>query len=186
MQWSVSSPMNHWYLNSAYSLKKREKKVNKQAKLYSTTMYTAPRVKERAGAMMTWWRERAWNRDSSETRVLLGTETWAIAVHRKSLEEERKEEEEEETLHQKKRKQKWRQRHREEEHGYKRTDVGAIFSYRLEAEWRKSQRFHCHTDFPLGPSRAISFLLTATLLLLLFHLIPLFLPCTVNLIFLRL
>lgn len=32
--------------------KKGKKKVNKQAKLYSTTMYTAPRVKERAGAMM--------------------------------------------------------------------------------------------------------------------------------------
>lgn len=74
LQWSVSSPMNHWYLNSAYSLKKREKKVNKQAKLYSTTMYTAPQVKERAGAMMKgkgvkqrlqWNKSPSWHRDLS-------------------------------------------------------------------------------------------------------------------------
>lgn len=31
---------------------KKRKKVNKQAKLYSTTMYTASRVKERAGVTM--------------------------------------------------------------------------------------------------------------------------------------
>lgn len=39
-------------LSLQFKKKKKEKKVNKQAKLYSTTMYTAPQVKERAGAMM--------------------------------------------------------------------------------------------------------------------------------------
>lgn len=147
-------------------------------------MYTAPRVKERAGAMMKgkgvkqrlqWNKSPSWHRDLSYSwpqKESRGGEEGGGGGRDAPPE---------------KRKQKWRQRHREEEHGYRRTDVGAIFSHRLEAEWRKSQRFHCHTDFPLGPSCAISFLLTATLLLLLlFHLIPLFLPCTVNLIFLRL
>lgn len=32
LQWSVSSPMNHWYLNSAYSLKKRGKKGKQASK----------------------------------------------------------------------------------------------------------------------------------------------------------
>lgn len=43
-------------------------------------MYTASRVK-RERKLVSRWRERAWNGDSGETRVLLGTETWAIAHH---------------------------------------------------------------------------------------------------------
>lgn len=129
-------------LVSKLSLQLKKKKVNKQAKLYSTTMYTAPRVKR-----ASWRRERAWNGDSGETRVRLGTETWALADHRETGGE-------------------WRgggggdaspdeEPHRAEQHRppphhtqtHTQTDQGAIFSHR--SDWLG---FHCRRDPPRAAS----------------------------------